>query len=644
MSVQFGIWNFDGRKLGPDRLGRVRTLLEPYAPDGVSVVERESLALLYGDFQTGRASRLQQPHGGRDQRWFLWDGRLDNRDDLRKETATLKQSSADLEIVAAAYERSGVGVFARLLGDWAVSICEETKQEIVLARDFIGTRPLFYRIDKNEVTWSTVFDPLVLLSESSPQLCESYLAGWLSFLPESHLTPYAGVFSVPPSSFVRVRKGNVLVQRYWNFEAVPPIRYRSDRQYEEHFLAVFREAVRRRMDSPNPILAELSGGMDSSSIVCVADSLSTSGNHQTPRIDTVTYYDAAEPNWDELPYAGKVEQKRGRTGHHIDIGPGSFSATERKPGGFSAVPTSPYGRSSAADSFSRLIAEGGYRVVLSGLGGDEILGGVPTPIPELADLLVRLRVLRFFRQSVLWAMVKRKPVIALWSTVIQQFLPQALRASERQNQKLSWLAKEFAERNKNDLVFRPPRTKLIGLLPSLQANLAGLDVLRRQLSCVPLDSHPAYEWRYPFLDRDLVSFCFSIPRKQMVRPHQRRSLMRRALAGTVPQEILERRRKAYVSRGLVKILCAEWSRLRHNSSLRSQELGIVDSEELENATRNAEQGHDVPILPLLRTVALEEWLRNLEDHRRISNDELYAKLRSQREVHASAQELLGRER
>lgn len=644
MSVQFGIWNFDGRKLDRDVLGRVRTLLEPYAPDGISLVQRESLALLYGDFQTGRASRLQQPHGGRDQRWLLWDGRLDNRDDLLAETANLKQSSADLEIVAAAYVRSGVDVFARFVGDWALSICEEAKQEIVLARDFIGTRPLFYRIDKNEVTWSTVLDPLVLLSESSLQLCESYLAGWLSFLPESHLTPYAGVFSVPPSSFVRIRKGNVFVQRYWNFETVPPIRYHSDRQYEEHFLSVFREAVRRRTVSAKPILAELSGGMDSSSIVCVADSLFTAGNHQTPGIDTVTYYDAEEPNWDELPYAGKVEQKRGRTGHHIDIGPGSFAATEWKASRFTAVPTSPYSRCAAADFFSRLIAEGGYRVVLSGLGGDEILGGVPTPIPELADLLVRLCTLRFFRQSVLWAMTKRKPVIALWSALIRQFLPQGLRASARQNQELSWLTNEFAQRNKNDLVFRPPRTKLIGLLPSLQANLAALDTLRRQLSCIPLESHPAYEWRYPFLDRDLVSFCFSIPREQMVRPHQRRSLMRRALAGIVPPEILERRRKAFVSRGLVKVLSAEWSRLRHNSSILSQELRIVDSEELESATRKAEQGQDVPIIPLLRTVALEEWLRNLQDHRRLLNDGLYPKPRTQREVHDSAQELLGRER
>jgi asparagine synthase (glutamine-hydrolysing) len=580
----------------------------------------------------------------RNQRWLLWDGRLDNRDDLLKEAAHLDPSSADVQIVAAAYDRSGVEAFAQWVGDWAVSICDDATQEILLARDFIGTRPLFYRIDKDQVIWSTVLDPLVLLSERSPQICESYLAGWLSFLPESHLTPYVDVFTVPPSFFVRIRNGRAIVRRYWNFENVHRIRYRTDREYEEHFFSVFREAVRCRTDSSTPILAELSGGMDSSSIVCVADSLLAAGHLQTPRIDTVTYYDAAEANWDELPYVGKVEQKRGRAGHHIDIGPGSFAATESKAGQFRAVPTSPYAKSGAADSFSRLISEGGYRVVLSGLGGDEILGGVPTPIPELADLLVRLRALRFLQQSIRWALAKRTPVIALWWTVIQQFLPEGVHPTSRRTGEFSWLTQEFAQRNRNDLVFRQPRTKLIGRLPSLQANLATLDTLRRQLSCVALESRPAYEWRYPFLDRDLVSFCFSIPREQMVRPHQRRSLMRRALAGTVPREILERRRKAYVSRGLVKVLTAEWSRVQQNGHLLSQELGIVQSDAIESALRDAEQGREVRIIPLLRTLALEEWLRNVRDHRRLSIDHPSPIPRTAREVRNPAQELLGRER
>ena len=98
--------------------------------------------------------------------------------------------------------------------------------------------------------------------------------------------------------------------------------------------------------------------------------------------------------------------------------------------------------------------------------------------------------------------------------------------------------------------------------------------------------------------------------------------MRRALAGTVPREILERRQKAYVSRGLVKVLTAEWSRLRYSRPLFSEELGIVDGEALEAAACSAEHGKDVPILPLLRTIALEDWLRSLDRRRALARQEL----------------------
>ena len=172
--------------------------------------------------------------------------------------------------------------------------------------------------------------------------------------------------------------------------------------------------------------------MDSSSIVCVADSLLAAGDCQTPRLDTITYFDAQEPNWDELPYAQIVEQKRGRSGTHIDVGPESFDRKEPTRNRFRMIPTSPYARSSAADSLRQLLSGGGYRVVLSGLGGDELLGGVPTPVPELADLLVGLDAASIPpRNPFDWALAKRKPILTLWSSVLRQFLPRGSRFSRR---------------------------------------------------------------------------------------------------------------------------------------------------------------------------------------------------------------------
>jgi asparagine synthase (glutamine-hydrolysing) len=158
-----------------------------------------------------------------------------------------------------------------------------------------------------------------------------------------------------------------------------------------------------------------------------------------------------------------------------------------------------------------------------------------------------------------------------------------------------------------------------------------------------LESDPTFEWRYPFLDRELMSFCFAIPREQMVRPHERRSLMRRALAATVPRQILDRKRKAYVSRALVKVIAGEYRRLRGSKPLLVEEQGIVDARRLERAVHDAEQGRDVATVSLLRTLALEDWLRNLRSRQPQSREWLFPKDCVIRVVRCSDQELLGRE-
>src|SRR5256885_4258588 len=84
------------------------------------------------------------------------------------------------------------------------------------------------------------------------------------------------------------------------------------------FRNLFRQSVRRRLRSDSPVLAELSGGLDSSSIVCMADDILATGGAETPRLDTLSIYDKTEPNGDDWIYFRKIEEKRGRPGVHID--------------------------------------------------------------------------------------------------------------------------------------------------------------------------------------------------------------------------------------------------------------------------------------------------------------------------------------
>ena len=156
---------------------------------------------------------------------------------------------------------------------------------------------------------------------------------------------------------------------------------------------MFATAVRRKLRSDRPVLAELSGGRDSSSIVCVADNVIARGAAEIPRLDTISYYDDSEPNWNERPYFAKVEEKRRRTGWHINVGgqDREENATpevtpETQNDGFFRIPGYD-GRTSP--EFGICLASQGNHVVLSGIGGDEVMGGVPTPAPELQNLIAR---------------------------------------------------------------------------------------------------------------------------------------------------------------------------------------------------------------------------------------------------------------
>jgi asparagine synthase (glutamine-hydrolysing) len=615
MSVQFGTWNWDGRPVDQTYLAKVKPTLAPYGPDDEGAYGTTNLSILYRAFHTTKESRNEtQPHISQSGVVITWDGRLDNRADLiRRLRDTLTISADDVSIVAAAYDEWGANCFSKLVGDWAVSIWDSTSRSLILAKDPIGTRHLYYSIDNDRITWSTILDPLVLFANKPFALCEEYIAGWFSLFPAAHRTPYIGIHSVPPSFSVVIRNGQQTMAQYWDFDPDKQIRYHTDEEYEEHFRAVFGDAVRHRLRSDSPILAELSGGMDSSSIVCMADTIFAHDAAESPRLDTISYYDDSEPNWNERLYFTKVEERRGRRGTHIDVGKQESFNFEFGSNHFAATPGSSNGRSSEAGrQIAACITSQGNRVILSGIGGDEFTGGVPTPNPELADLLARGQFRTLAHQLKLWALNKRKPWFHLLFDAAREFFPPALVGVPKQKRHAPWLNPAFVKRNRAALSGYEDRTKFFGPLPSFQGNVSTLDVLRRQLACSALSPDLPREKRYPYLDRGLLEFLSGIPPEQLVRPGQRRSLMRRALIGIVPDELLNRKRKAFVSRGPRVSIAAEWPHLLELCQhMLASSIGIVDSVRFIEALQEARQGADVPLIPLMRTLGIELWLRSL---------------------------------
>ncbi len=613
MSVQLGRWNSDGLPVDRSYLAKAGEMLAPYGPDGGGAYIEDTVGILYCSFHTTKESRNEsQPFVTPSGAVLCWDGRLDNREELLRELSErVTAEVTDLAIVARAYEAWGTKCFARVIGDWALSIWDPKSRSVILAKDLMGTRQLYYLSENSRITWSTILDPLVLLAGKTFALEEEYVAGWLSLFPATHLTPYAGIHSVPASCFVRLATGRKTISTYWDFDPSKRIRYRTDGEYEEHFRQVFGEAVRRRLRSDSSVLAELSGGMDSSSIVCMADTIIARGAAETPRLDTISYYDDSEPNWNERPYFMKVEEKRGRAGCHIEVGGQRLFKFDLKNSHFAATPSSAIGRPQEfGRQFAACMRSQENRTLLSGVGGDEVMGGVPTPAPELEDLLARARFRRLARQLRVWALSKRKPWFHLFSEAARGFLPSAFMGIAKHRRPANWLERGFVERNRSAFDGYETRLKLFGPLPTFQENNSTLQALRRQLACDVLSPDLLCEKRYCYLDRDLLEFLYAVPREQLVRPGQRRSLMRRALAGIVPDELLNRKRKAFVVRGPMTSVAAEWADLTEiTKHLVSAEFGILHPTRFVEALEKARLGQTTSLAALMRAIVLEAWCK-----------------------------------
>ena len=530
--------------------------------------------------------------------------------DLRSD---LDDSPTDVAIFAAAFDRWDTDCFRRIVGDWAVSIWKPEQRELLFAADYMAIRHIFYYLKNDRIWWSTDLSPLVLLSGDKFHIDDDYIAGYFAHDPDAHLTPYREIREVPPGQFVRIRNGSAVIERFWRFSPKSRIRYKTDAEYEEHFRHVFRQSVRRRLRSDSPILAELSGGLDSSSIVCMADDILANEGEQIPRLDTISYYDDTEPNGDDSIYFQKIEQKRGRVGIHIDgsklgSSPASLECSE-----FCPLPGALGAGRRLADERADVVLRGGYRAVLSGIGGDEFLGGVPDPRAHLADLIVQFKLVSLAKQLTAWSLVKRRPWIRLlWQSAIE-VLPASLGQYLVQEAKVeSWIRKDFAKRTK--LAIRQLDVdEHFGLwLPTRRGYVSGVHLMACKLAKLTPPLSALEEGRYPYLDQNLIEFILSIPASQLLRPGERRSLMRRSLAGIVPQEILSRRTKQLGTRTTVLMLDKHWDELQsiYETPL-SASLGYVDKVQLLKTICDARAGKLVTLVRVFWTISLECWLHDL---------------------------------
>jgi asparagine synthase (glutamine-hydrolysing) len=235
---------------------------------------------------------------------------------------------------------------------------------------------------------------------------------------------------------------------------------------------------------------------------------------------------------------------------------------------------------------------------------------VPSALPGLAGYLVSGNLRKLLEQGIAWSLVDRAPLVhTLFNTV--RYTIQLYAGSRERAKKLPlWLSKSLREKvRERDLEREAGRSRLWIAPHRLDSDEAWGAVMETLPNLFPqILSRP--EYRFPFLDRDLVDYLFAIPSDQLQRPGRRRSLMRRALRGIVSQEILERPRKAFQIHAPLDALRRADSKLEgifQDSVLSS--AGFVDRDALGRGFRSAIAGNAESMQALYRAIALEIWFR-----------------------------------
>jgi asparagine synthase (glutamine-hydrolysing) len=616
MSGIGGLINFNNGPINTRILATLSGELIPRGPDSGRHVIQDSVGLCFRAFPTDLESRLEiQPLVSLQGHILVWDGRLDNRDDLlRHFPHGLHGDTTDVALVMSSYLKWDENFLQQIIGDFALSLWTPATKTLLLARDPFGVRPLYYHADKSGLIWSSTLEALIKSSGIELEVDDEFVAGYLAIFPELYRTPYRKVFSVEPGFVVSVHNGQVRTHRFWQPDTEKEIRYQRDEEYAEHFRQLFREAVRCRLRADGPVWAELSGGLDSSSIVCMADRLLAEESRQAMRLKTISYLDDGETSNDRR-FIETVEKKRGETGYHF-LRQGHWIHLASPEDELIERPSASLCTYGAQAHVGRAMNAEGARILLSGLGGDQLLWSAPASAAQIGDLIYRIKPLRLHRQLQEWSHVLRRTYWdILWQEGLVPFLPTSIKARlQNQFPIPAWVNRDFAKRT--DFIERLllPADPFGYRLPSQRAQASSLMYVISALAWGHRDPH-SYVKTFPFLHRPLVEFVLAIPLEQKLQPTETRPLMRRALKDILPETILRRKGKGSVSETLCRGLAHEWTAIKSMlDDARVVSRGYVDYKEVMSALDKARHGIELDLDAFSNVISLEIWLRSIEHH------------------------------
>ena len=501
------------------------------------------------DLSSGGHQPMESPCG----RWsMIYNGELYNYRELRSELEAEGEafvSASDTEVLLRTWIRFGSEALPRLVGMFAFAILDREKQTLALVRDAFGIKPLYYRHDGERFAFASEMKALTSLDVFRPRLDleRAYRYLVLGAYDEGDPTFVEGICRLPPAHWIQfdLERGECDAPRCWWRPAIAerPIAFKDAvEELRERFLA----SVRLHLRSDVRIGAALSGGIDSSSVVCAM-------RHIDPDVPIHTFsFVAPDSPVDEERWADLVNSRTRAVAHKVIVGAAELAddlddliRTQDEPFGSTSI--------YAQYRLFRLVRECGVTVTLDGQGADELLGGYGGyPGPRFNSLLERRQFPQLARLLWRWGDYPGRTRSQGLAALLGQKVPRSLRrpalALVNRSVAPAWLDEDYLSdhgvRPRDDGLPLAAEGRGRRLSETLRTALtsAGLQALLRH------GDRNSMRWsiesRVPFLTIGMAEFLLSLPEEYLVSGQgETKHVFRAAMRGIVPDAILDRRDK-----------------------------------------------------------------------------------------------------
>ena len=535
--------------------------------------------------------------------------RLDNPEELARAAGVDRATQSDLGLVLHTILRFGSEAFERILGDFAFVYWDSQSCRGAAACDALAVRKLYFKSESGLFAFSDRAEALA----PDERYNVRFLAEMVSSCdPTPELTVYEGVSAVPAGTMILFGVQGYRLHRYWSPEQIKPLEsvHLPDGEAAEQLRSLLIEAVRCRMGAQGQTWSQLSGGVDSSSVVSLTQWLVEGGALAHGLAGTVTYVDRQGTTADERQYSDVIVD-RWTLPHRTIVDPPLWLHEEYPPPSLDQ-PRQNFMFYPREYLLAKAVREEGGRILLTGQGPDEYLRG---SMFFFADWLARGHLWRasqeMLRRAVLgrvsfWELAYRNAVVPLMPRLLRRALgPEVTRFQP-------WIRPSIIRRyGLRDQVFEMTLNAGPVGRKYRHTMTCSLISLTKTIGHLVLDD--LLEVRHPFLDRRVVEFGLSLPPELTTQPYAGKWLLREAMRGIVPEPVRTRVGKGSLNERHAWSLSAQRALLE---PLVEQpilaELGVVDPVPLREAFDHAPSQamrRAGPHSALQQVLAVEAWLQ-----------------------------------